>query len=70
MLVENFLHYNKMKDLIWKKIDPGKQYDEQILMIDVTHRNYPRTGFGNRWMGTATHYIPVKLLENILEYEK
>lgn len=58
-----------MENLKWRKIVPGKEYDESILMIDVTHRNYARTGFGNRYMSTATHYIPVKELENMLEYE-
>ena len=62
-------NFQAMESLIWKKIVPGKQYDEPILMIDTTHRNYARTGYGNQWMSTATHYIPVKLLENMLEYE-
>lgn len=58
-----------MKNLQWKKIIPGKEYNEPILMIDISHRNYARTGYGNKYMSTATHYIPISDLENILEYE-
>ena len=59
-----------MENLKWRKIIPGKEYDELIFMIDITHRNYARTGYGTQTMGTATHYIPMRDLENILTYEQ
>jgi len=47
-----------MEDLKWKKIGDDKTFSEPVILADKA---------GN---GTATHYIPIKDLENFLEYEQ